>query len=225
MSSQKQKSLKQRVYENVKKAILNRRIAPGNQLIEEVIAKQLKISRTPIRQAYQQLALDGLVEMIPNRGTFVVNPSIDEIKQAYDARGFLESKAASLAIAHITGSDIDEFEGMIEKEKKALADQDIEGYLSANKAFHLCIANKSQNQFLIQFIEKLINTTNIYIIFYDRLFGNWDRPASSPGEHQKILDLIKQKEIGKLENVLIRHNQTTYGKLNMPEYEFGVKEE
>lgn len=204
-------SLKQKVYHHIKDAIYHREMAPGLQLIETDISKQLNVSRTPIRQAFQQLAKEGLLELIPNRGAYIANPSHDEIFKISQARALIESNASVLAIESVTCEDLNELDLLVVCEEKASYQKDLERYLYINKVFHLTIIKKANNQYLSQFAEKLIDQTNIYLIFYDQFFDQNNRLeiAQSPTEHRKIIQLLRERNKEELQRELRKHVQAS----------------
>ncbi|MGE6259110.1 GntR family transcriptional regulator [Heyndrickxia sporothermodurans] len=198
-------SMENQVYIHLKKAILSRKLAPGKQLKETVLSDTLLVSRTPIRNAIQKLSLEGLVDVIPNKGAFVTNPTREEIIQAYELRGKLEFMAVCLALEHFNEDDFKRIYLLIEEENQVLLEKNVEKYVNANKQFHLEITRKCQNKFLNDFIETLIDQTNIYLILYDDFFENPLQKPYSPKEHKVIIDLIKQKNMAELETALKNH--------------------
>lgn len=211
MTNEKSLSLKQIVYQHIKEAIFQRKMTPGFQLIETDISNQLQVSRTPIREAFQQLAKEGLVDIIPYRGAFIANPSHEEIKDICHARAVIESAAAEIAIEHITTKDIMLLEELVEKEELASYKKDIEQYLSINKQFHLAIVQKANNQYFSEFAETLLDKTNIYLIFYDHFFdqNNQLQIAQSPNEHRGIIELLKSGKKEELQAELVEHAQVS----------------
>lgn len=211
MTNEKSLSLKQKVYQHIKEAIFQRKMTPGFQLIETDISKQLQVSRTPIREAFQQLAKEGLVDIIPYRGAYIANPSHDEIKDICHARAVIESAAAEIIIDHITSEDIMVLEELVEKEEQASSKKDIEQYLSINKQFHLFIVQMANNQYFSEFAEILLDKTNIYLIFYDHFFdqNNQLQIAQSPNEHRRIIQLLKWRNKGELQAELVKHAQVS----------------
>ncbi len=198
-------SIKQTVYRKLKESILTRKLAPGKQLIESTISEKLNVSRTPIRNAIDLLAEEGLIELIPNRGAFVINPTQDEVLQAYTLRKELEILAVRTAINHLVENDFTEMASFIKKEREALQKKDIISYLEANHAFHMAIANRCRNKFLIEFIEKLINKTSVYLILFDIFFEENSPQPYGYKEHQQIIQLLKQKKNKEVESYLSSH--------------------
>ncbi len=199
------KSLKQSVYTTLKDAILARKLPPGKQIVENVISESLNISRTPIRSAIDLLAADGLVEIIPNKGAFVINPSLDEVLQAYELRKELEIMAVQKSLNSLRETDFVEMEKIVALEKGALYSKDLKTYINANENFHLAITKRSGNIFLNEFIEKLINQTSIYLILFDMFFEENSPQPYGYKEHLEIVELMREKNIEALRETLERH--------------------
>lgn len=194
------------VYNHIKAAILSRKLAPGKQLVENSISSTLGVSRTPIRNAIKKLSLEGLVDIFPNRGAFVTSPSKDEIIQAYELRANLEYLAASIAMDFMNENDFLTIKKIIEEERLGLTKaKNSEEYVKLNKAFHIAITKKCNNKFLNEFIEKLINQTNIYLILYDEYFENPEQEPFSPDEHTNIVTLMENKDKVELKVALENH--------------------
>lgn len=211
------KSLKQSVYNTLKNAILSRKLPPGKQIVENAISENLKISRTPIRNAINLLAADGLVEIIPNKGAFVINPSLEEVTQAYELRKDLEIMAVISALDFVEEKDFEEMESIIASERKAVASKDLKEYVKANEEFHLAITKKCGNKFLNEFIGKLINQTSIYLILFDVFFEENSIQPYGYKEHMHIIELMKVKDEDGLRDVLGKHFENAFGSLNVRE--------
>lgn len=205
MKSNIKKSMEQFVYEELKKAILNRKLAPGNQLIEGIIAEKLNVSRTPIRNALKKLASEGLVNIVVNKGAFVIQPTPEEIIQAYEMRKELELVGLKFGCERIDENDIKKLRALIQDEFFSLDQRNINEYLSANKKFHMMLVRKSNNKFLIEFTERIIDQINIYLILYDAFYDVDMKTINSPREHKRIIELLEQKEIKMVEKVLTKH--------------------
>ncbi|MEK4029082.1 MULTISPECIES: GntR family transcriptional regulator [Bacillaceae] len=201
----KNHSMEHYVYDHIKTAILSRKLAPGKQLVENKISNTLQVSRTPIRNAIKKLALEGLVDIIPNKGAFVTSPTKEEIIQAYELRATLEFLAASQAMKIMTEADFEEIKENIKEENRVLLDKDSEAYVKSNKSFHVAITKKCNNKFLNDFIDRLINQTNIYLLLYDEFFDNPEQEPYSPEEHMYILKLMEQQNEDELKIALENH--------------------
>jgi DNA-binding GntR family transcriptional regulator len=201
----KRVSMEETVYNNIKTAILSRKLAPGKQLVEHNLSNSLGVSRTPIRNAMKKLSLEGLVDIIPNRGAFVTNPTKEEMIQAYELRAKLEYLAVIQAMNSLTATDFRIIQQNLEKERIALYKRNSEEYVHYNKEFHISITQKCRNKFLNEFILRLINQTNIYLILFDDFFSNPEQEPYSPDEHSTILTLIQNKDAENLKTALENH--------------------
>ncbi|MED1467672.1 GntR family transcriptional regulator [Bacillus salipaludis] len=201
----KEKTVEKHVYDQIRAAILGRQLAPGKQLVEHNISNTLGVSRTPIRNAIKKLSLEGLVDLIPNRGAFVTSPSIEEVIQAYELRAKLEFLAVQKSMLVMDEDDYLSIKKIIENEKKSLRNRHSEDFVNANKAFHIAITQKCNNTFLNEFIERLINQTNIYLMLFDEFFSNTGQEPYSPDEHRYILELIQNKDEANLKMALENH--------------------
>jgi len=95
------KSKKNLVYEKLKKRIIHHSLRPGEPLDESVLTKELKISKTPIREAFQQLEVEGFIENISGRGRFVSQISVQDIKELFEIREILECEVIKrVAVKH-----------------------------------------------------------------------------------------------------------------------------
>lgn len=96
--------IRAQVLDNLRQAILDRRFAPGQRLIERELVELTGVSRTSIREALRELAAEGLVTTIPNKGTVVATVSADEAAQLYEVRSVLEGLAGRLFVQHASES-------------------------------------------------------------------------------------------------------------------------
>ncbi|MBH0231200.1 GntR family transcriptional regulator [Halobacillus yeomjeoni] len=193
------------VYDQLKEAILFRKIAPGTQLIEKIISEKMSVSRTPIRNAIQQLADEGLVKIITNRGAFVVEPTFDEIQQAFDMRRRLEKMSVELLIHDMTQDDFLQLEELIEHEKRTYQKKDILDYLDVNKQFHMFLAIKTKNRFLIDFTERILDQINVYLMLYDVFFDENLDEMKRFKEHEWLVSALKEKDLQKLYKLIDQH--------------------
>lgn len=203
------KPAEQVVVEKIKEAILNRSLAPGTQLVEATIATSLEISRTPIRHAFRKLEEDGYVTIIPNRGAFVVRPSRQEIIQASELRIELECIAAKFALEQLTDQDILELEKMEEKLLEVYDELDLPGHAAMNIEFHLFLARKSNNQYILEFLSKIMDKIQLYIQMYGFVDYKSKEDNRSLDEHQLIIQAIKEKDLVLLQTRIREHLQAT----------------
>ncbi len=206
----RKETVEQKVYQLIKNAILTRQIAPGNQLFENAIAAKVNASRTPIRSAITKLEAEGLVTVVPNKGAFIVQPTIDEMIQAFELRKVLEDMAIREGYAKMKASDIERLKQQTEEMGKAFIEGNILLYHEQNKAFHLVMAKASGNRYLIDFMEQILNQITIYMVLYDVFRGNDENDIV---EHNKVIQLLEANDEESLHNVITNHLENSLAKL------------
>jgi DNA-binding GntR family transcriptional regulator len=142
--------LRRDVYETLREAILLGTLAPGSRVVEAEIARQMAISRGPIREALRQLEQDGLVEYRPRRGTIVATLTRDRLLQTYAVRAVLEGLAAALAAEHATDAQLDELRALLEEMEAHSRADDMSAMLRADVQFHERICTFADNPVLLK---------------------------------------------------------------------------
>ncbi len=127
-------------------------IPPGTRLRQEVLAEELGVSRTPLREAMRLLAADGLVVLEPNRGAVVVELSHDDRVAFWEARLALEPAAARMGAQRRTASGVAAMEAAIVDQRASMVED--QGF-AANRAFHLALVASAGNPHLNRFAEAL----------------------------------------------------------------------
>ena len=192
--------IRQEVYEHLKRDILEGRIPSGERLAEEVIAAQYGVSRTPIREAVQRLAQDGLVEVIPNKGARVRAVSAIEVAQTYTVREALEGLAARLAAEHRTTLDLAQMRSSL-KQLEAQAENAYMAQVAADLEFHASIANASRNDVLIVTLRGLHDTVARVKV----LTRKTNLEVQTRLEHHAILDAIVAQDADAAETAARAH--------------------
>ena len=140
------KPLRDVVFENLREAIVEGRLKPGQRLMEVQLAEQLGVSRTPVREAIRKLELEGLVVMLPRKGAYVANMSLKDLIDVLEIRASLEGLAASLAAERITDEDIKKLESIVEEFKDGINESNVEALLRKDVEFHECIFKSTNNK-------------------------------------------------------------------------------
>nr|WP_263327269.1 GntR family transcriptional regulator [Neobacillus sp. Marseille-Q6967] len=183
-------------YEFIKEAIILGKLEPGMRLGEETLAKELNLSRTPIREAIKQLEAEGLV--IPlKRGVGVRRFTKEDIRQIYDLRTLLESYAASQAAIHRTEDDLIELAKANELYEKVIEDTTpldmtrIRDIVNVNQKFHEAVVAASKNTHLYFHISKVVVIPIVFRSFY---WYNDFKLKQSLEVHKIIFEAIKNRE-------------------------------
>jgi len=136
--------------------ILNGHFDPGAKLDEASLSKKFNVSRTPIREALRQLSASGLIELIPNRGAFLVQPTTNSLIEMFEVMANLEGMCGRLAARRIRTAQRNELNDALEKCRVAEpVEDDADAYYNANDIFHSVIHQASHNDFLIETVEQI----------------------------------------------------------------------
>ncbi|MYL63961.1 FCD domain-containing protein [Bacillus hwajinpoensis] len=213
----RKETVEQKVYQLIKNAILRRQIAPGNQLFESAIAAKVNASRTPIRSAISKLEAEGLVDVIPNKGAFIVQPTMEEMIQAFEMRKVLEEMAIREGYSKLVKTHIALLKSYTEEMSKAFEAGDMLVYHEQNKTFHLIMANASGNRYLIDFMERILNQITIYMILYDVFRENDENDLL---EHHQMIQLIEKNDKERLLEVVKEHLNHSLTKLENDKHKY-----
>lgn len=123
------------VYESIRTAILDCTFLPGMALSEQAVSDELQVSRAPVREAFRQLAVEGLLEAIPQRGTFVARLNRARIADAIFVRESIECRAAALAV-QAPLVDRRKLVQIVQQQARASARKDYASHLTADEEFH-----------------------------------------------------------------------------------------
>lgn len=197
-------NLRQRVYEILKRAIIFQEIGPGQKIDEEGVAKQLGVSRTPIRESLCRLENEGIVKIIPRRGAFVVSHSKESIIEILLVREVLEGFAARLAVGHIDERAIEEMSSLFRDFSEANIRDRSKDYAQADLKFHTLIVKKSQNSWLMSIMNILNDHIQMLRLRTVALEG---RPEHSLLEHRKIIEALEKRNPSLAESLMRRHIQ------------------
>lgn len=203
------------VYQKIKNAIRKRYIKQGSQLVEGSLAKKLSVSRTPVRSAIRRLAAEGVVNSLPNKGAFVITPTIKEIEETFMVRGNLEQMAVRLVAPSITPGQVATLQDLIAREEKVFARQDLDEYYVVNDAFHLTIAEFSENSVLTSYVNTLLDRTRIFLI----LFDPFSKLSISPSlnDHQAIITALADHNGQSAADAVDRHIRNSVADLEKAE--------
>ena len=139
-------SLRESVFETLRNAIVDGRLAPGERLTEIQLAEELGVSRTPVREAIRKLELEGLAGMLPRRGAFVTPMSLQDLVDFMEIRRVLEGLAAELAVRNATDADIQKMKRTNNYFEEAAIANDEAGIIDHDIAFHEALYNASGNK-------------------------------------------------------------------------------
>ncbi|MDE4141784.1 MULTISPECIES: GntR family transcriptional regulator [Rhodobacterales] len=175
------------IAEELEELIFDGTFADGDRLDEVRLAEQFGVSRTPLREAFQRLALSGLVQLIPRRGAFVRQPGPVELMEMFEVMAELEAVCGRLAAKRISDQALDELNDANAKCQAAVDAQDSDAYYVENERFHRILYRESGNGFLEQEACKLHKRLKPFRRQQLRFRG---RLAQSMDEHKAVVQAL-----------------------------------
>ena len=192
MIIEKNKSMREKVYDTLKQMIIDGVIKPGERIIETEYSNKFQISRTPIREAIRMLELEGLVESQTTGGVIVKTLTREEISEIYKIRIALESLIIEEIIKKINNQDIKKLEKVLKNTKKAFEVKDIEKVFSLFTEFNQILYDIAS----LPKVTGMINNINLYLKRFRKLsIDNPSRKEEAFEDHVQILEAITNKEL------------------------------
>jgi DNA-binding GntR family transcriptional regulator len=145
--------LRQSVYEALVDLIVAGALRPGQHLVESELARQLGVSRQPVREALHRLEAEGWIDLRPSQGAFVHVPTDREVDQLLDVRELLEGATARLAARAATPEAVARLRATWEQGQAAVDTGDVAAAVAANNDFHAAVAEIAGNDVLAQLAE------------------------------------------------------------------------
>ena len=176
----------------------------GSPLPENQLAKETGVSRTPIREALRSLEQDGYVKIIPRKGAFVSEISIEDLKEIYDIRKLLEPFAALSAVSRVPDSEIDEMERGWKCLKRAATagDVDLSKVSEMDLMLHITITKYATNKR----IGAIITTYHAQIQRFQKLSAQSLADIHDTiGQHLEILEKLRERDAKGLSSILYEH--------------------
>ncbi|MCF1711004.1 GntR family transcriptional regulator [Tabrizicola sp. J26] len=190
----------ERVHVALRMAILEQRLAPGARLPEDMIGEAFGSSRTIAREALGRLATEGLVELKPNRGAFVANPTLEEGRGIFVIRAALERAMVRQLAGRIDVETARTLHQMVEDETRLAEKSDVEAIRLAGE-FHLYLARLCGNPLLERYLTEIVSRCSLVMAIYGR-------PHSADcgaREHREIVEAIVAGDFVGAGNLMERH--------------------
>lgn len=196
------RTLAEQVYDYLRGAIVEERLAPASELNEVAIAEELGISRGPVREAMGRLRAEGLVDVRPRRGAVVASLSKHEFVDAYQVRIALELLAIRQGVPRRTPETLAAIERLT-RELEAGADSlEDEDYYRLNVSVHRLICELSGNDTLLEIYDRLMTRMARYRRRSMRLTTDRSEAAA---EHRAILDAVREGRAEEAESLMDTH--------------------
>ena len=182
-------TLGQSVYEALVEQVVAGRLRPGQHLVETELARQLGVSRQPVREALHRLQAEGWIKLRPNEGAFVHVPTGQEVDELLDVRELLEAEAARLAAQKAAPSQVARLRAICREGEAAVKNSDAQRFVAVNTDFHAALADIARNTILAGLAEIVIRRAR----WYYRLVAP-SRMRESSAEHLGIAEAIAEAD-------------------------------
>ena len=198
----KKRTLREEVYESLKKSILHGKLKARQRLIEDQLAHEVGISRTPIREAFHKLERDDLVTRLPKGGFAVREFTREDVEEIFGIRSALESYAVYLSTLHITPDKIAILEKKLKESEDALRKGDDNKLVQIHTEFHDVLYKSCKSKKLVE----MINTFRDYFFRYRSALLHVENGISySNRDHRQMLEAMKKKNPRLAERLVRNH--------------------
>jgi DNA-binding GntR family transcriptional regulator len=187
--------------ELIRAAILDGRLPPGQRLKEEELARELGISRTPVREALLILQAEGLVDAAPNRGAVVRSHAAGDLEDLYQLRALLEGYATRRAAANITEAALESLEASCDRFEE-LMDSEVQELVKENLLFHNVILEASRSRRVAELVRKVIELPLVYRSY---IWYSVDQRRISAHYHRQITKALRSRDGERAELVMKEH--------------------
>ena len=200
-------SLRGRVFNKLRDDILSGRYAEHEELKEVAIGEEMGVSRTPVREAFRQLELEGLLQIIPNKGAYVTGITEQDVKDIYMIRSQLEGLCARWATEHITDAQMTEMEENVYLAEFHAQKGQLEQLAELDNRFHEIMYEACASKIL----EHLLKDLHQYVLrVRKKTLAKADRGLKSNEEHKKIMEAMKAGEGDLAETLANQHMINAY---------------
>jgi len=203
--------LRQSVYEALVELVVEGRLRPGQHLVETELARQLGVSRQPVREALHRLEAEGWVDLRPNQGAFVHVPTDEEVDQLLDVRELLEVETARLAAAAATDGHVARLRLICHEGEAAVEAGDTGRFVAVNSEFHAELARVAGNGVLAELAEIVGRRVRWYYWQVAPVRGH-----ESCAEHRDLVEAIEAGDTERASAIARKHTERTRAAYHRP---------
>ena len=193
-----------KVADMLRDLIMTGKLNEGDKINENELCETLGISKTPLREALRVLSVEGLIRLVPHRGSFVTKPTFEEIAEMFDVMSLLEGFCAREACKKMTSKDFDRLEKLHAKLEENSVKHDQEGYIRINNQYHSLVQKIAGNRTLNQIVDGLRKKILLYRF---QSLNLAERFEHSIREHRDLLEAFRQRDHTRSETLMKKHLQ------------------
>jgi GntR family transcriptional regulator, gluconate operon transcriptional repressor len=199
-------TLSDRTTELLRERILAGDFGLGERLVEAKIARQLQISRGPVREALRQLRAEGLVREEPHRGVFVVDLTVDDVREIYELRAAIEGRAVRLIITNRDFAALEELRGTLRQLKQAADQGDRNLFTQLDLSFHENLCLLSGNGRLHRVFVSYASVLGLLFKFeLSRIYTSQESLENLYEEHERLFEAIESLDAKRAEEACDEH--------------------
>src|SRR5215831_2272852 len=203
--------LRQSVYEALVELVVQGRLRPGQHLVETELARQLGVSRQPVREALHRLEAEGWVDLRPNQGAFVHVPTDEEVDQLLDVRELLEVETARLAAMAATDGHLARLRMICHEGEAAVEAGDTGRFVAVNTEFHAELARIAGNAVLAEMADIVGRRVRWYYRQVAPMRGH-----ESCAEHRDMVEAIEAGDAERAAEIARKHTERTRAAYHRP---------
>ena len=195
-------------YDLIRRRIVEGGYRPGQRLVEQRVAEELAVSRTPVREAFRMLQTEGMVVVEPNRGARVRSLAPTDVADVYELRALLETRAAELAAERASGDEQDRIDAAEDVFASAVGAADLDDQASlrtvfvANGAFHRAVLDAAHSERLAGALAGVADDGLVFQAF--RHYGRTDMERSALF-HRLVAEAVRRGEAGRAGRLMYEH--------------------
>ena len=199
-------NINEKVYELLKERILSKVFAPGQRLNVREIGHRLGVSRTPLKDALNRLAAEGLIEIRPRSGTYVTAPTLNDIEDLLDVRRVLEERAVELALQRVGPADLARMRAIVAELGDLVSQPEwgeiYQRHVELDRELHYLIVHGSGNDQLRRVWEQVSVHVQVARMRYRRASSQLDRAQA---EHEALLAAFEGGDVEGAQRVIRQH--------------------
>src|SRR5437868_11547742 len=203
----------ERVHHAIYAAIISHQISPGTALQEDALAGAFGVSRTIIRKVLQRLSHERLVDLVPNKGASVAQPSAGEAREVFEARRVLERIFVGQVVERASDADLNNLLKLAKTEEQAFERGDRQARVQLSGDFHRHLSVLAGNKVLSDFLNELISRTSLIIA----LFESPGTVPCSHSEHREIADALRRRDSKKAMEFMDHHLRHVEAQIELSE--------
>lgn len=194
-------AVREAIYDRIFRAVLEHRLPPGTQLVEDRLAELFETSRARVRDVLARLAIEGVVQTFPNRGAFISAPTVEQTREAFEARRLIEPALVRRLVGRRDAGAVNALREIVAQEEVARARHDRAAMVRLSGEFHIRLSECAGNRPLARTVRDLASQTMLAIYLYDAPHSS----ACREDEHALLVAAIEARRTERAVALMIEH--------------------